>query len=53
MESGFPNEALLDMKHPSKSITNFANFAAKKYLDTDIDAKDYVEPAVAYTQVSL
>ncbi|KAL1491375.1 hypothetical protein ABEB36_011982 [Hypothenemus hampei] len=48
--NGFPSNALIDTKHPVQSITNFANFATKKYLDADIDTKQYVEPVVNYIQ---
>lgn len=47
---GFPDHALPNLKHPSKSITNFLNYAAKKYLDADIDSREYVEPVVFYLQ---
>ncbi|XP_066248113.1 uncharacterized protein [Euwallacea similis] len=48
--SGFPKDSLLNPKQPVISITNFANFAAKKYLDADISAREYVEPTVLYIQ---
>lgn len=49
--TGFPKDALLDIKNPVQSITNFINFAAKKYLDAEVNAREYVEPAVRYTKV--
>ncbi|XP_066155897.1 uncharacterized protein [Euwallacea fornicatus] len=48
--SGFPKDSLLNPKQPVISVTNFANFAAKKYLDADISAREYVEPTVLYIQ---
>ncbi|XP_076253378.1 uncharacterized protein LOC143191835 isoform X2 [Rhynchophorus ferrugineus] len=49
--NGFPQNALINLKNPVKSITNFVNYGAKKYLDADdIDAKEYVKPAVLYVQ---
>ncbi|CAH1121331.1 unnamed protein product [Ceutorhynchus assimilis] len=48
--SGFPKDTLIDMNKPAKSITNFANYAAWKFLDTKLDSAEYVEPFVKYTQ---
>ncbi|XP_030749746.1 uncharacterized protein LOC115877644 [Sitophilus oryzae] len=46
--NGFPNNALINIKDPVVSITNFVNYSAKKFLDTEVDSKEYVKPAVLY-----
>ncbi|XP_050304331.1 uncharacterized protein LOC126741905 isoform X2 [Anthonomus grandis grandis] len=51
--AGFPKKALIDLKNPAASLTEFANYASAKYLDASLDTKPYVEPIVLYSKELL
>lgn len=47
---GFPKSAMFDPIKPTESLTAMANYASKKYLDLEVDAREYVQPVVEYVQ---
>lgn len=50
---GFPKSTFFDPKKPVDSISTFINYVANKYFDTKIQSREYVQPAVEYTQVRI
>lgn len=50
---GFPKSTFFDPTKPVDSISTFANYAAKKYLDVKFQSREYVQPAVEYVQVRI